>query len=128
MFKTCISIINIADAPEIVKKVIDETGWPISTIITKPDHVTIYFSYKWYQHHSVNTVKQAVKRFEERNKCYCKPNIYGDYFTEKTRHSTEQYKKALTEFARAAVIQGGFECGNVKDIMNKNSVTIGYKK
>ena len=95
MLKTYVSVVAIGKAPEIVKGFIDKNGWPISTIITKPDSVKIYFSYKWYQYNNVFKVKQAVKRFEKRNKWYYKPSIYGDDFTKKTAFSTEQYKKAL---------------------------------
>ena len=68
MLKTYVSVAAIGKAPDIVKGFIDKNGWPISTIITKPDSVRIYFSYKWYQYYNVFKVKQAVKRFEKRNK------------------------------------------------------------
>ena len=128
MLKTYVSVIAIGKAPEIVKGFIDKNGWPISTIITKPDSVSIYFSYKWYQYHNVFKIKQAVKRFEKRNKWYYKPNIYADDFTKKTAFSTEQYKKALEEFANTIDIQGGISCRNVEAITNKDGTIIGYKK
>ena len=83
MIKTCISVSAVDKAPEIVKGFIDKNGWPISTIITKPDSVRIYFSYKWYQYYNVCKVEQAVKRFEKLNKWYYKPDIYVDDFTKK---------------------------------------------
>ena len=128
MLKTYVSVIAIGKAPEIVKGFIDKNGWPISTIITKPDSVSIYFSYKWYQYHNVFKVKQAVKRFEKRNKWYYKPSIYADDFTKKTAFSTEQYKKALEEFANTTFLQGGISCRNVEAITNKDGTIIGYKK
>ena len=128
MLKTYVSVIAIGKAPEIVKVFIDKNGWPISTIITKQDSVKIYFSYKWYQYHNVFKVKQAVKRFEKRNKWYYKPNIYADDFTKKTAFSTEQYKKALEEFANTTFIRGGIRCRNVEAITNKDGTIIGYKK
>ena len=64
MLKTYVRVVANDKAPEIVKGFIDKNGWPISTIITKPDSVRIYFSYKWYQYYNVYKVKQAVKRFE----------------------------------------------------------------
>ena len=128
MLKTYVSVIAIGKASEIVKGFIDKNGWPISTIITKPDSVKIYFSYKWYQYHNVFKVKQAVKRFEKRNKWYYKPNIYADDFTKKTAFSTEQYKKALEEFANTTFIQGGIRCGDVEAITNDDGVVIGYKR
>ena len=128
MLKTYVSVAAIGKAPEIVKGFIDKNGWPISTIITKPDSVRIYFSYKWYQYYNVFKVKQAVKRFEKRNKWYYKPSIYADDFTKKTVFSTEQYKKALEEFANTTFIQGGIRCRNVEAITNKDGTIIGYKK
>ena len=127
MPKTCISVSAIGKAPEIVKGFIDKNGWPISTIITKPDSVRIYFSYKWYQYYNVYKVEQAVKRFEKLNKWHYKPNIYVDDFTKKTAFSEEQYKKFLEEFSRAIVIQGDIGCGDVEAITNDDDVVIGYK-
>ena len=124
MPKTCISISAIGNAPEIVKGFIDKNGWPITTIITKPDSVRIYFSYKWYQYHNVYKVEQAVKRFEKLNKWYYKPDIYVDDFTKKTAFSAEQYKKFLEEFSRAIVIQGDIGCGDVEAIANDDDVVI----
>lgn len=128
MLKTCISVATVGKAPEIVKGFIDKYGWPIYAIITKPDSVRIYFSYKWYQHHNVFKVKQVVKRFEKRNKWYYKPSIYVDDFTKKTACSAEQYKKALAEFDNTIVIQGGIRFGDVEDITNDDGVVIGYKR
>ena len=128
MPKTYISVSSVGKAPEIVKGFIDKNGWPISTIITKPDSVKIYFSYKWYQYHNVFKVKQAVKRFEKRNKWYYKPSIYADDFTKKTALSSEQYKKELEEFTNTIDIQGCIRCGDVEAITNDDGVVIGYKR
>ena len=131
MPKTCISVSAIGKAPEIVKGFIDKNGWPISTIITKPDSVRIYFSYKWYQYYNVYKVEQAVKRFEKLNKLnkwHYKPDIYVDDFTKKAAFSSEQYKKFLEEFSRAIVIQGDIGCGDVEAITNDDDVAIGYKR
>ena len=128
MPKTCISVSTIGKAPEIVKGFIDKNGWPISTIITKPDSVRIYFYYRWYQYYNVCKVEQAVKRFEKLNKWYYKPDIYVDNFTKKTEFSAEQYKKFLEEFSRAIVIQGDIGCGDVEAITNDDDAVIGYKR
>ena len=127
MLKTCISVSAVGKAPEIVKGFIDKNGWPISTIITKPDSVRIYFSYKWYQYYNVYKVEQVVKRFEKLNKWYYKPNIYVDDFTKKTAFSAEQYKKFLEEFSRAIVIQGDIGCGDVEAITNDDDAVIEHK-
>ena len=128
MPKTYISVSSVGKAPEIVKGFIDKNGWPISTIITKPDSVRIYFSYKWYQYYNVRTVKQEVKRFEKRNKWYYKPSIYADDFTKKTEFSAEQYKKELEEIANTIDIQGVIRCGDVEAITNDDGVVIGYRR
>ena len=128
MPKTCISVSAVSKAPEIVKGFIDKNGWPISTIITKPDSVRIYFSYKWYQYYNVCKVEQAVKGFEKLNKWHYKPDIYVDDFTKKTAFSAEQYKKVLEEFGLTIVIQGGIGCGDVEAITNDDGVVIGYKR
>ena len=128
MPKTCISVSAVGKAPEIVKGFIYKNGWPISTIITKPDSVRIYFSYKWYQYYNVCKVEQAVKRFEKLNKLnkyYYKSDIYVDDFTKKT---AEQYKKVFEEFAITIFIQGGIGCGDVEVITNDDGVVIGYKR
>lgn len=128
MPKTCMSVSAVDKAPEIVKGFIDKNGWPISTIITKPDSVSFYFYYKWYQYYNVCKVEQAVKRFKKLNKWYYKPDIYVDDFTKKTEFSAEQYKKFLEEFSRAIVIQGDIGCGDVEAITNDDDVVIGYKR
>ena len=128
MPKTCISVSAVGKAPEIVKGFIDKNGWSISTIITNPDSVRIYFSYKWYQYYNVCKVEQAVKRFEKLNKWYYKPDIYVDDFTKKTAFSAEQYKKVLEEFGRTIVIQGDIGYGDVEAITNDDDVVIGYKR
>ena len=122
MLKTCISVAAVGKAPEIVKGFIEKNGWPISTIITKPDSVRIYFSYKWYQYYNVCKVEQAVKRFEKLNK------FYVDDFTKKTACSAEQYKKALEGFDNTIVLQGGIRFGDVEAITNDDGVVIGYKR
>ena len=127
MLKTCISVSAVGKAPEIIKGFIDKNGWPISTIITKPDSVRIYFSYKWYQYYNVFKVEQAVKRFEKLNKWHYKPDIYVDDFTKKTAFSAEQYKKVLEEFGSTIVIQGGIGCGDVEAITNDDGVVIEHK-
>ena len=103
MPKTCISVSAVGKAPEIVKGFIDKNGWPISTIITKPDSVMIYFSYKWYQYYNVCKVEQAVKRFEKLNKCYYKSDIYVDDFTKKDsilRRAIQKSVRRIRQYIR----------------------------
>ena len=128
MLKTYVSVAAIGKAPEIVKGFIDKNGWPISTIITKPDSVRIYFSYKWYQYYNVYTVKQEVKKHYKPNRFKKLNKFYVDDFTKKTALSSEQYKKELKEFADTIDIQGVIRCGDVEAITNDDGVVIGYKR
>ena len=131
MLKTCINVSAVGKAPEIVKGFIDKNGWPISTIVIKPDSVRFYFYYKWYQYYNVCKVEQAVKRFEKLNKLnkwHYKPDIYVDDFTKKTAFSAEQCKKFLEEFGLTIVIQGGIGRGDVEAITNNDGAVIGYKR
>ena len=128
MLKTYVSVAAIGKAPEIVKGFIDKNGWPISTIITKPDSVRIYFSYKWYQYYNVYMVKQEVKRHYKPNRFKKLNKFYVDDFTKKTALSSEQCKKELEEFADTIDIQGVIRCGDVEAITNDDGVVIGYKR
>ena len=128
MPKTYISVSSVGKAPEIVKGFIDKNGWPISTIITKPDSVSIYFSYKWYQYYNVYTVKQEVKKHYKPNRFKKLNKFYVDDFTKKTAFSAEQYKKELEEIANTIDIQGVIRCGDVEAITNDDGVVIGYKR
>ena len=128
MLKTYVSVAAIGKAPEIVKGFIDKNGWPISTIITKPDSVSIYFSYKWYQYYNVYMVKQEVKRHYKPNRFKKLNKFYVDKFTKKTAFSEEQYKKELEEFANTIDIQGDIRCGDIEAITNDDGVVIGYKR
>ena len=127
MLKTYVSVTAIGKAPEIVKGFIDKNGWPISTIITKPDSVRIYFSYKWYQYYNVYMVKQEVKRHYKPNRFKKLNKFYVDDFTKKTAFSAEQYKKVCEEFGRIFVIQGGIGCVDVEAITNDDDVVIEHK-
>ena len=92
MLKTYVSVAANGKAPEIVKGFIDKNGWPISTIITKPDSVRIYFSYKWYQYYNVYMVKQEVKRHYKPNRFKKFNKFYVDDFT-KRQHSPQSNTK-----------------------------------
>lgn len=127
MFKTCVSITTFGKMPEVVKGVIEANNWEISTIVSKPDYVRLYFTYKWYQWIRVNKFKQKVKNFEERIIYYDKPDIPGYLFAKETKHYSDQYKEALTRFAYAAV-QGDPEGRDGEAITNEKGVVIGYKK
>lgn len=119
MFKTCISVANVGKAPDIVKKIIDEIGFPISTIVIEPGRVSFYFCYKWYDYYHIHKIEREVKKCEERYKYYYKPYIYWKLFSKETKFSSEEFKKVYARFAYAT-IQGDPECGNVETTVNDN--------
>ena len=126
MFKTCISVAAVGKAPEIVKKVIDNIGWPISTIIIEPGRVSFYVCYKWYQHYRICAFKMAVKKCEEHSKYYYKSDIYGKRFMQWTKFSSEEFKKAYERFAYEVVRRNPYG-RNVETIANEDGDTIGCK-
>ena len=77
MFKTCISVAAVGKAPDIVKNMINEMGWPIASIVVELDRVSYYVCYKWYDYFYVNKIKREIRKCEERHKYYYKPDIYG---------------------------------------------------
>lgn len=99
MFKTCISVASVGKAPEIVKNMIDELGWPICTIVIETGRVSIYFYYKWYDYCHVHKIKKVVKECEERYRYYRKPDIYGKPFVQGKSFSSDEFKKAYARFA-----------------------------
>ena len=118
MFKTCISVAAVGKAPDIVKHVIDEIGFPISTIVIEQGRVSFYFCYKWYDYYYVYKIKRDAKRCEERYKYYYKPDIYGKLFSKETKFSSEEFKKAYAKFAYTTV-QGYSEDRNGETTVNK---------
>ena len=118
MIKTCISVADVGKAPEIVKKIIDEIGLPISTIVIEQGRVSFYFCYKWYEYYHVYKIKREVKKCEERCKYYYKPYIYGKSFSQETKFSSEQCSKSIEGFTNAC-IQGYTECRNDETTVNK---------
>lgn len=99
MFKTCVSVAAVGKAPEIVKNMIDELGWPICTIVIETGRVSIYFYYKWYDYCHVHKIKKVVKECEERYRYYRKHDIYGKPFVQGKSFSSDEFKKAYTRFA-----------------------------
>lgn len=117
MFKTCISIAAVGKAPDIVKKMIDEIGWPISTIVIEPGRVSFYFCFKWYDYYYVRKIKREVKRCEERYKYYCKPDIYGELSAQGARPSSEEFTKETARFVYAA-LRRDLKGENIEAIVN----------
>lgn len=126
MFKTCISIAAVGKAPDIAKKVIDEIGWPISTIIIEPGRVSFYFCFKWYDYFYVRKIKREVKRCEERCKYYCKPDIYGGFLSEAELHYLHEDQEATARLIYAAFRKDP-KGENVEAIVNESGDVIGCK-
>lgn len=129
MFKTYIDISRRNCIYYMVHDIITmRNGWDVITTVTRPDHIRIYFSYKWFQYGKVQAFKKAVKNYAKRVTYYDHTYIPKYLFAQETRPYSDKFQEALAEFSYTAAVQGGIRCGNIKDIMNKNSVTIGYKK
>lgn len=126
MFKTCISITTIGKAPEILKKFIDEAGWPICTIIIKPGRVSIYFYYKWYDYYYVRKAKKVVEDYEEQTKYYCRPDIYGDFLSEAEMQYVRADEEATERFIHDNVRRMPKD-SNVEAIVDDNGCPIGCK-
>ena len=121
MFKTCISVAAVGKAPDIIKKIIDEIGFPISTIVIKPGRVNFYFCYKWYDYYHVYKIKREVKKCEERCKYYYKPDIYWKLLSKETKFSSEQCSKSIAGFTNVG-IQGYSEDRNGETTVNKEEL------
>ena len=93
-------------------------GWDVITTVTRPDHIRIYFSYKWFQYGKVREFKKAVKNYAKRVTYYDRTNISKCLFPQGTTYSSEQYKKELARFAYAG-IQGNPEGRDDETTVNK---------
>lgn len=58
MFKTCIIVPKVGQAPDIINHILDDIGWHVDTIIFEPDQVSFYVRYKWYQYYKVCAFKR----------------------------------------------------------------------
>lgn len=124
MFKTCISIAAVGKAPDIVKKMIDDIGWPISTIVMGQGRVSFYVRYKWYQYYKVCAFKKAVKKCEY--EYYCKPNFHGVFLSEAEMRYLHEDQEATARFIYAA-FQRDPKGENVEAIVNESGDVIGCK-
>ena len=103
-------------------------GWDVITTVTRPDHIRIYFSYKWFQYGKVLAFKKAVKNYAKRVTYYDRTAIPRHVFTQETRTCPDKFEEALEEFANTTFIQGGIRCGDIEDIANDDGIVIGYKR
>lgn len=129
MFKTYIDISRRNYIYYTVHDIITmRNGWDVITTVTRPDHIRIYFSYKWFQYGKVQAFKKAVKNYAKRVKYYYRTSIPRYLFSQETRPSPDKFQKALAEFSYAAAVQGGIRCGDIEAIVNDDGVVIGYKR
>lgn len=114
MFKTCISVAAVGKAPDIVKKMIDEIGWPISTIVIEPGRVSFYFRYKWYDYYYVRKIKKVAKKCEY--EYYCKPNLHGGFLSKAEMRYLQEDQEATARLVYTAFqrySKGANETGDV---------------
>ena len=117
MFKTCIDIPRRDRMYYIVHDIImQHNGWDIVTTVTRPDHIRIYFSYKWFQYGKVRAFKKAVKNYAKRVIYYDRTAIPKYLFAQETRPYSDKLQEALAEFSYTAAVQGGIRCGDIEDI------------
>lgn len=123
MFKTHIDISRRNYIYDMVHDIITmRNGWDVITTVTRPDHIRIYFSYKWFQYGNVRAFKKAVKNYAKRVTYYDSTSIPRYLFAQETISPSDKLQKALAEFSYTSAVQGGIRCGDIEDI------AIGYKK
>ena len=123
MFKTYIDISRRNCIYYIVHDIITmRNRWDVITTVTRPDHIRIYFSYKWFQYGKVRAFKKAVKNYAKRVKYYDRTSIPRYLFSQETRQPSDKFQKALAEFSYTAAVQGGIRCGDIE------AIVIGYKR
>lgn len=119
MFKT---YIDISRRNYIYYKVHDiitiRNGWDVITTITRPDHIRIYFSYKWFQYGKVRAFKKAVKNYEKQFQYYDTSDSLKLFIAQRDKLFSEQCKKAIAGFSHDG-IQGNPEGRDDETTVNK---------
>ena len=129
MFKTYVDIPKRDHMYYMVHDIITmRNGWDVITTVTRPDHIRIYFSYKWFQYGKVRAFKKAVKNYAKRVTYYDRTYIPRYVFAQKTRQYSDKFEKALAEFSYTAAVQGDIRCGDIEAIVNDDGIVIGYKR
>ena len=93
-------------------------GWDIITTITRPDHIRIYFSYKWFQYGKVRAFKKAVKNYEKQFQYYDTSDSLKLFIAQRDKLFSEQCKKAVAGFSHDG-IQGNPEGRDDETTVNK---------
>lgn len=129
MFKTYIDIPRLDYIYYAVHDIITmHNSWDVITTVTRPDHIRIYFSYKWFQYGKVRAFKKVVKNCAKRVTYYDRTSIPKYLFAQETRPSSDKLQEALAEFSYTAAVQGGIRCRDIEAIVNDDGVVIGYKR
>lgn len=129
MFKTYIDIPRLDYIYYTVHDIITmHNSWDVITTVTRPDHIRIYFSYKWFQYGKVQAFKKAVKNYAKRVTYYDRTSIPKYLFAQETRPYSDKLQEALAEFSYTAAVQGGIRCRDIEAIVNDDGVVIGYKR
>ena len=111
MFKTCIIVPRTGQTPDIINHTLDVIGFHVDTIIYETDKVSFYVGYKWYEYYKVCSFKKAVKNYVNKLIYKSATDTLRHVLAEQKRTSTEQFRKALSRFAKAG-IQGNPENSN----------------
>lgn len=123
MFKTYIDISRRNYIYYMVHDIITmRNGWDVITTVIRPDHIRIYFSYKWFQYSKVQAFKKAVKNYAKRVTYYDRTSIPRYLFAQETISSSDKLQKALAEFSYISAVQGSIRCGDIE------AIVIGYKR
>lgn len=129
MFKTYIDISRRNCIYYIVHDIITmRNGWDVITTVTRPDHIRIYFSYKWFQYGKVQAFKKAVKNYAKRVTYYDHTYIPKYLFAQEARPYSNKLQEALAEFSYTAAVQGCIRCRDIEVIVNDDDIVIGYKR
>ena len=129
MFKTYIDISRRNCIYYTVHDIITmRNGWDVITTVTRPDHIRIYFSYKWFQYGKVQAFKKAVKNYAKTVRYYDHAYIPKYLFAQEARQYSDKLQEALAEFSYTAAVQGGIRCRDIEAIANDDGIVIGYKR
>ena len=119
MFKTYIDISRRNYIYYMVHDIITmRNGWDVITTVTRPDHIRIYFSYKWFQYGNVRAFKKEVKKYEKQFQYYDTSDSLKLFIARRDKLFSEQCKKAIAGFSHDG-IQGNPEGRDDETTVNK---------
>ena len=99
--------------------IMQHNGWDIVTTVTRPDHIRIYFSYKWFQYGKIRALKKAVKNYAKRVTYYNHTYIPKYLFAQETRSYSDKLQEEIAEFSYTAAVQGDIRCRDIEDIKRR---------